>query len=1424
MTNKAMEKSLDKALPGRSSKSSKNEWLKELGLEDEDDISNSCDNSASEDDEEKVSIAEYHALKRLLQKENGLKEKAVVQYRESQKKSDEFETQLAKIKQNSKTQLNILKGSLKTQLKEKDDLVATLRDAIKESTDSNGDSAIAVLKLTQSVEELTKEKAALNDELSKMKVAVDNAVVEKSMETKHLKRQIEELETQAKEVVLVTEGSQQSKNISEIQSQLDKFRQQCEKAEKQIKELDDNLSHTSHEYEAVKLNLSVRDEELKREKGFSKSLEEENNELKAAVLSLEAREKQLRENDQAKRELEEENTRYKECEKELQSKVEMLQKECTHLADEVLPILKSKNRKLENSVETLSQELKISKEALEQELDLRESKEGELAEATGAYSKALEDAERVTVEFNDLRSKHKSEIEEMEKEKSSINEKLETLFSDMKNLKEKHHEELQSVEERASKAISTAAEKSAKLEEVEATVNSLKIELETKESNFEKKRIETKERTAELEEKLTMVEEAASKQKEEYLNVEEEYQCQIKEYSGMLEQANEDLKKTMFSHETALNALELEKNSTLAEYKEYQQASMEEISLLKEQVITFKSECESSKTELLQAQQNSESDLERKNKDISELEEKVSELANNINLKDQEYESLKAENESQLHVLNSQLETMECDSKKVKEELEIKTYEQEQMLKDNLEKVEQFRTQISSLEAELKKEKYENLTKQEELNQKDRDICKMADQVSSVEEEAKEATLAKETAEQQIDFLKESLNQTTEELGTENEKLSLEKCDLEQELDNIRKELKAVNHSAALESAEKVKRIEELQNQFDVSKNESNGTIMTLQAENKSYVQQITSLKNEINILTVETIPQLEAKLNESQKSHGLLLQEKSSLQQRIEALEDHEIPEMETKLRQHLSQVEALQKQKEGLEAVAVKNEEEKDFLREANLQLDEANKKIEELELELVRKEHEFAKQLSDEKNILEDNLSKVSKKANGEIERMKENFQKVLGALSVMRAGVKELKENSISDIKNLSSEMHISLGQQISNVSLKIRDSINEQNDLNKDLVSKYKKEMILRKKYFNELVSLKGNIRVMCRVRPMIKQDKDSRNVVGFDRLDQGIINVESRGTIKGLELDQVFKPSSTQEEVFNEVRDLITSAIDGFNVCIFAYGQTGSGKTFTMEGSPENPGVNVRGLHELFRVIQERKPEWNYNLCVSVLEIYNESIRDLLCSNKSPKKLEIKQTRNGVEVPGIEQTQVECVEDIQKTFEIAHKNRRTAETSMNERSSRSHALMIVNIMGVNETTGAKSTGKLNLIDLAGSERVSKSEATGDRLKEAQNINKSLSALGDVIHALASKNSHVPYRNSKLTYMLQDSLSGDSKTLMICQVGPAEYNVGETMCTLNFAARVRSVELGPPKKNSADGEVSRLQGRIKELEKELARRA
>lgn len=367
-----------------------------------------------------------------------------------------------------------------------------------------------------------------------------------------------------------------------------------------------------------------------------------------------------------------------------------------------------------------------------------------------------------------------------------------------------------------------------------------------------------------------------------------------------------------------------------------------------------------------------------------------------------------------------------------------------------------------------------------------------------------------------------------------------------------------------------------------------------------------------------------------------------------------------------------------------------------------------------------------------------------------------------------------------------------------------------------IIVKYKAEVKQRKKLYNELADLKGNIRVYARVRPLNQREVKlgSPQVTSFPAGDDGspddtlILRAPDRSggsREKVFEFDRVYGPDSTQEDVFKDTEPVVTAVLDGYNVCVFAYGQTGSGKTYTMEGPAEDPGVNTRALRQLFRVAEDKGDECELTVHASCIEVYCENIRDLLAKKPSESSLEVKiDGKKGTYVPNLIEEEVKCVEDVHKLVARAKRGRSTYATNMNEHSSRSHSMLSVRVCTKSRWTGASTRGVLHLVDLAGSERVGKSEATGQRLKEAQAINKSLSALGDVIAALATSEKHVPFRNSKLTYYLQNALGGNSKVLMFCQASPAEDNASETSCSLLFATRARGVALGKATANKSSG--------------------
>ncbi|VYS46474.1 unnamed protein product [Arabidopsis thaliana] len=377
----------------------------------------------------------------------------------------------------------------------------------------------------------------------------------------------------------------------------------------------------------------------------------------------------------------------------------------------------------------------------------------------------------------------------------------------------------------------------------------------------------------------------------------------------------------------------------------------------------------------------------------------------------------------------------------------------------------------------------------------------------------------------------------------------------------------------------------------------------------------------------------------------------------------------------------------------------------------------------------------------------------------------------------------------------------------------------------DAAANYHEVLTENQKLFNELQELKGNIRVYCRVRPFLRGQGASKTVVEHigDHGELVVLNPTKPGkdAHRKFRFNKVYSPASTQAEVFSDIKPLIRSVLDGYNVCIFAYGQTGSGKTYTMTGpdgaSEEEWGVNYRALNDLFRISQSRKSNIAYEVGVQMVEIYNEQVRDLLSGILSTTQ------QNGLAVPDASMYPVTSTSDVLELMSIGLQNRVVSSTALNERSSRSHSIVTVHVRGKDLKTGSALYGNLHLVDLAGSERVDRSEVTGDRLKEAQHINKSLSALGDVIFSLASKSSHVPYRNSKLTQLLQSSLGGRAKTLMFVQLNPDITSYSESMSTLKFAERVSGVELGAAKSSKDGRDVRELMEQLGSLKDTIARK-
>lgn len=359
-----------------------------------------------------------------------------------------------------------------------------------------------------------------------------------------------------------------------------------------------------------------------------------------------------------------------------------------------------------------------------------------------------------------------------------------------------------------------------------------------------------------------------------------------------------------------------------------------------------------------------------------------------------------------------------------------------------------------------------------------------------------------------------------------------------------------------------------------------------------------------------------------------------------------------------------------------------------------------------------------------------------------------------------------------------------------------------------------------------------NVRVFVRVRPLSKKEQSEArlNIVKVDTKENLIVLAKNDCVEKcrPYKFDQVFPEDSTQMDLYRVIAaPIVEKILQGYNGTIFAYGQTGTGKTYTMAGNiaqPETKGITPNTFSHIFTQISNSSEEKSFVVTVTYLEIYNEEVRDLLSANPN-KKLAIRERSDvGIYVKDLMGFTVDSVESITELLNRGNRNRVTRSTLMNDVSSRSHAIFTITIESRNRADNKTIVGKLNLVDLAGSERASRTQATGERLKEASNINLSLSVLGNVISALVDgKSTHIPYRNSKLTRLLQDSLGGNSKTAMIAMVSPCDLDYEESICTLRYAARVKQIQnyahINIEQKGLIEGfeqEIADLQQKIMEL--------
>jgi hypothetical protein len=361
---------------------------------------------------------------------------------------------------------------------------------------------------------------------------------------------------------------------------------------------------------------------------------------------------------------------------------------------------------------------------------------------------------------------------------------------------------------------------------------------------------------------------------------------------------------------------------------------------------------------------------------------------------------------------------------------------------------------------------------------------------------------------------------------------------------------------------------------------------------------------------------------------------------------------------------------------------------------------------------------------------------------------------------------------------------------------------------------------------------KQNIQVMVRVRPLNHRElkANDKNCIEVPAEQEECLILDSKPESKVFSYDCVWGEKSSQENIFEKIgKPMADRSLEGYNCTVFAYGQTGSGKTFTMQGKgidrfvkgDPSVGLQPRVLDYIFSRVREADPQrTNITVKCSYIEIYNEQITDLL--NPAAKNLQIREdARKGPFLKDVEEV-IQTKEEAFELMMMGLKNRTVASTDMNDESSRSHTVFTLVIEQTSDESGLAKikTGKINFVDLAGSERQKATNTAGERLKEAGGINRSLTILGGVINSLVTqtegKSVHVRYRDSKLTFLLKDSLGGNTMTAIIANISPSSDNFGETLSTLKFAQRAKLIQNKAVVNEESSGTSDSLKNEISRL--------
>ena len=736
------------------------------------------------------------------------------------------------------------------------------------------------------------------------------------------------------------------------------------------------------------------------------------------------------------------------------------------------------------------------------------------------------------------------------------------------------------------------------------------------------------------------------------------------------------------------------------------------------------------------------------------------------------------------------LPTLFVDMQEALKKSNANVLELKETIKDKLDSEKNLKDKIKEMELENKKilEKlYQHKTKENEMKQKfdelkyeNLNLNQNLEYNSSIQKKLENLVLENknlkrlntelnkkiENYEEEINFL----NKSKQELELKNKKfknaqglLQTEICNIEEYLEDVKNfqiEIKKMQHE--------LKTIKELNKKLEDDKKKA-------LKENYNYINTIKDMKIELKNLLNEKMELLKLE-KESQNKTNILFKEIQEEKKKNEKLIKNlgEFDEIKIKYKEML----------EEFNKISIENEELKEELQSKNIE--DINKLKEKYETEVF--------ELKSLINIWKNNFLEISKfklinyniKSHQEIESIIDIDENYI--------------ENAPSEIKDISKKVleyfKLLIEQEnYKTVDLKhLKESlISEQEKVN-ILSHKLKNEKFLRRKIHNRYMYLRGNLRVMCRVRPFLPSEKINKK----SQIETMVINNDSISIFqenkqeKNFEYDYIFDTKSTQKDVYEEVTLLIQSMVQGNNICIIAYGQTCTGKTYTIQGpNSKNPGIVPRAARELFLILNNfNKSNFfeSIRLSMTIIEIYNEQIYNLL--EESTPNLNMYEDASGnLIIPDLNPISINSFDEANKLFKLAAKFRHTSSTEYNDRSSRSHCIFSFQLK-LTGKDGRIIRSTLHIIDLAGSERISKSQNKDEKLrKESICINLSLHSLSTVLNSIALKANHIPYRDSKLTHFLKDSLNENYNILLILLVSPNVKDISETISTLQFGERI-----------------------------------